>query len=264
MILSSVPAPATLPASGSDPGPVDSAPVDPPVYRTPWDVSPAAPPADVATPVGTPAPGPDAASRRRGRRPHAARVATGEEPAWLYHRLTVSGPAETLQNFAGAAGGSGEIPWRFDGDRFEEDIFHRAATVPAAQRGLSIEGCHRLARQFRSLVEAHQARVAARVGHGKDCPFDLHALLPVPGAILALGATHPDALAWLAAHWGVTDRLRQAALRPGATAGRRLPCGHAVISYGFFTSGDTPHRAIATLGGRFPALRFALVPRPTD
>jgi len=76
---------------------------------------------------------------------------------------------------------------------------------------------------------------------------------------------HPSGGAGLAAtHWGVTDRLRQAALRPGATAGRRLPRDHAVIGYGFFTSGETPHRAITTLGACFPALRFALVPRPAD
>ena len=201
---------------------------------------------------------------RRGRRPHAARVATGEKPVWLYHHLTVSGPGEGVHAFAAAARGAGVIPWRFDGDRFEEDIFHRAATVPAAQRGLSIDGCHRLARQFRSLVETYQARAAARVGNRKECPFDLHTLLPVPDAILALGATHPDALAWLATHWGVTDRLRQVALRPGATAGRRLPRGHTAIGYGFFTAGDTPQRAIAALGARFSALRFALVPRPAD
>ena len=89
-------------------------------------------------------------------------------------------------------------------------------------------------------------------------------LLPIPSEILALGATHPDALAWLAAHWGVTDRLRQVVLRPGATANRRLPRGHAVIGYGFFTAGETPDRAIATLTAAFSPLRFVLAPRPAD
>lgn len=231
--------------------------MDGPVYRTPWDEPSPAAPADPAA-ADSPAP------PRRGRRPKAARAVVSEAPAWLYHHLTVSGPSDGVNAFAAAARGSGEIPWRFDGDRFEEDVFHRVATVPAAQRGLSIDGCHRLARQFRTLVEAHQARAATRVGHGKECPFDLHALLPVPEDILALGATHPDALAWLGAHWGVTDRLRQVAVRPSATAGRRLPRGHGVIGYGFFTSGETPHQAIAALGGFFPALRFTLVPRPAN
>ena len=73
-----------------------------------------------------------------------------------------------------------------------------------------------------------QAQAAALVGHSLACPFDLHALLPVPAAILQLGPTDPDALAWLAAHWGVTDRLRQVAVRDNASTGRRLParpCG---------------------------------------
>jgi hypothetical protein len=234
------------------------------VYRTPWDDSPAPAPANPATADDAAPLSRDPAPPRRGRRPNTARAAIGDAPPWLYHHLTVSGPAEAVGTFAAAARGAGAIPWRFDGDRFEEDIFHRAATVPAAQRGLSIDGCHRLARQFRSLVEARQARAAAQVGWGKNCPFDLHALLPVPDAILALGATHPDALAWLAAQWGLTDRLRQVALRPGATAGRRLPRGHGAIGYGFFTSGETPDRAIAALRARFPALRFALAPRPAD
>lgn len=241
-----------VPAPSPDPDPA-------PVYRTPWDDSPAAAPAGPAVTGEQAAP---LQRPRRGRRPETTRVVGGEAPVWLYHHLTVSGPAESVQDFAAAARGAGVLPWRFDGDRFEEDIFHRAATVPAAPRGLSIDGCHILARQFRSLVEAHQARAAARVGTAKDCPFDLYALLPVPEEILALGATHPDALAWLVANWGVTDRLRQVALRPGATAGRRLPRGHAVIGYGFFTTGDTPQRAITALGTRYPVLRFALVPRP--
>jgi len=35
-----------------------------------------------------------------------------------------------------------------------------------------------------------------------------------------------------------------------------------VIGYGFFTGGDTPHAAIATLAPRWPALRLVLQPRP--
>jgi hypothetical protein len=108
------------------------------------------------------------------------------------------------------------------------------------------------------------ARGAAQVGRGRECPFHLNALSPVPDAILALGATHPDALAWLAVHWGVTDRLRQVIVRSGATAGRRLPCGHGVIGYGFVAPGETSHPAIAALAARFAVLRFTLLLRPAD
>jgi hypothetical protein len=212
----------------------------------------------------------------------------GGAPAWRYHHLIVSGPAATVAAFAAAARGAGVTPWQLDFATIEEDIFNMAAAQPAARRNhLTIAGCRILARQFRERVEQRQARALALVGHSlagaasQACPFDLHALLPVPASILALGPTHPRALAWLAAHWGVTDRLRQVALLARPTAGRRLPKDHTVIGYGFFTGGGvaqdpagrnprqghgegTPHAAIATLGARFPALRFTLRPRPAD
>ena len=129
---------------------------------------------------------------------------------------------------------------------------------------LSVEGCHILAQQFSERVMARQARAAALVGHSRACPFDLHVLLPVPEAILMLGPTHPKALAWLAAHWGTTDRLRQVTVREKPSTGRRLPRSHAVISYGFFTLGETPQVAIAQFAARWPALRFVLQPRCAD
>ncbi len=151
----------------------------------------------------------------------------------------------------------------------EEDIFNLAVSQPAERRNLTIAGCRILARQFRERVERRQGRAAALVGQGQGCPFDLHALLPVPNAILNLGPTHPETLAWLAAHWGVTDRLRQVTLLKRPKPGRRLPKGHAVIGYGFFTGshgsgGETPTVAIATLGARWPSLRLRLQPRPLD
>ena len=107
------------------------------------------------------------------------------------------------------------------------------------------------------------------VGRRQCCPFDLYALLPVPDTILDLGPAHPEALAWLAAHWGVTDRLRQVTLLKRPKPGRRLPKGHAVTGYGFFTGGngpcgETPTVAIATLGVRWPSLRLRLQKRPLD
>jgi hypothetical protein len=86
----------------------------------------------------------------------------------------------------------------------------------------------------------------------------------VPEAILLLGPTHSTALSWLAAHWGITDRLRQVSLRDKATTGRRLPAGHAVIGYSFFTHRETPQTAIDQFAARWPALRFALQRRTLD
>ncbi len=187
--------------------------------------------------------------------------ATIAGPAWLYHHLTVTGPAETVAAFASAARGSGVTPWATDGVDVEEYFFNLAASQPPALRRLSIEGCRILSRQFRDRFEAHHARAAARVGCSLACPFDLHALLPVPDAILRLGASDPVALAWLAANWGA-NALRHVTERPGAGPGRRLPRGHGVAAYGFFTGGDTPHVAVAGLAARWPGLRFVLRPRP--
>jgi hypothetical protein len=225
----------------------------------PWDVGPppVSPPPDPDAPGGKPKP--------RGRRPASiTRMAVQAAPAWLYHHLTISGPAETVDAFAAAARGSGVTPWQLDFAAIEEDIFVRAVSQPAGRRSLTVAGCRILARQFRATVEARQVRAAALVRHSLACPFDLHALLAVPDPILQLGPDHPDALAWLATHWGVTDRLRQVAVREKPTIGRRLPRGHAVAGYGFFTAGETPHAAVDTIAADWPVLRFILVPRPAD
>lgn len=231
-----------------------------PVYRAPWD-DPA--PADADGPASPP-PSSEVAPKPRGRRPNVARIGTGERPDLLYHHLTITGPAEPLAAFSEAARGAGVIPWQLDFARIEEDIFVRAVAQPAETRRLSVAGCRILARQFRERVEIRQAKATALVGQSRACPFDLHQLLPIPAAVLALGPTDPAALAWLADHWGVSAGLRQVVLRDKPTTGRRRPAGHGVIGYGFFTTGETPHAAITTLAARRPALRFRLLPRPAD
>jgi hypothetical protein len=184
-------------------------------------------------------------------------------PDWLFHHLTISGLAENVQKFAASARGSGVVPWRIDGSEIEDTVFNLAVSQPG-RRTLSVDGCRILARQFRDRVEARQAQATALVGRSRACAFDLHTLLPVPEVILQLGPTHPTALSWLTAHWGVTDRLRQVVERPKPTAGRRLPKGHAVIGYGFFTAGETPQTAITWLGTQWPGLAFSLAPCPAD
>lgn len=197
----------------------------------------------------------------RGRRPAGPRPGAGV-PSWLYHHLVVTGPADVLVEFVAAARGSGIVPWVLDGRAVEEWVFERAVSQPPRLRSLDVAGCRVLARQFRERFEAHHARAAARAEQGQACPLDLHALLPVPDAVLRLGADHPAALAWLAEHWGVVDGLRHAAVRPDLGPGRRLPRGHAAAAYGFFTGGDTPRAAVGHLAARWPALRFVLRPLP--
>jgi len=221
--------------------------------RFPWE--------DDAEPAPSPTPAHDVEPRPRGRRPRAPEV-THDAEGWLYHHLTVSGPAAIVAAFAEAARGAGVIAWRLDVARIEEDVFNLAAAQPPAQRRLTIAGCRLLARQFRERVAAHHAKALARVGYSVASPFDLHALLPVPAALLERGPNDPDTVAWLAAHWG-TQRLRRVEERPGRP-GRRLPSGHAAIGYGFFTEGETPQAAIIGLTSRWPELRLLLRPVPPD
>jgi hypothetical protein len=67
-------------------------------------------------------------------------------------------------------------------------------------------------------------------------------------------------LHWLDRQSFAHPAQRLAEPRPG----RRLPAGHRVIGYGFFTDGAMPGAAIAHIGPRWPALRFVLRPRPPD
>src|SRR5208282_3342511 len=181
--------------------------------------------AEPVSPSPTPSPD-DVGPKPRGRRRRTSEAAPAAD-GWLYHHLTVSGPTVGLSEFAAAARGAGVIPWRLDVARIEEDLFNLAAAQPPAQRRLTIAGCRLLARQFRERVEAHHAKAVARVGH-----------------------------------WG-TQCLRHVEVRPGRP-GWRLPAGHAVIGYGFFTEGETPQAAMSALASSWPELRFLLRPVPPD
>ena len=207
-------------------------------------------------------PGAKPPPKPRGRRPKAGLPPVAG--SWLYHHLTVSGPAAEVAAFAEAARGPGVIPWELDMAAIEEWVFTLAVSPPPPRRSLTVAGCRILAQQFRERVEARQTRAAAQAGISRACPFDLHTLLPIPAALLPLGPDHPRSLTWLRQHWGTTDGLRQVAERPNPSAGRRLPAHHSTIGYGFFTEGDRPAAAIRQLETRWPGLRMTLKPRPAQ
>ena len=50
---------------------------------------------------------------------------------WLHHRLLITGPMADLVRLRAAAGGAGTVPWHFDFDRMEEDLFHLLVAPPA-------------------------------------------------------------------------------------------------------------------------------------
>jgi len=194
-------------------------------------------------------------------------------PDWLHHRLAVSGPAEAVADFQAAACGAGTLPWTLNFDRMEEDLFHAlVAPRPPQRRRLSLAGAHALARQLREAAEHRHAAAAARAERslagpqsvcGRSCPFDLHALVPVPDAVLRLGPDHPDALAWLWAHWGTTQAPRHVTEDRFAALGRhkvrrRDP---GILHLSFWSADWTPWRALAQAAARWPTLRFDV--RPT-
>jgi hypothetical protein len=192
-------------------------------------------------------------------------------PTWTFHRLVVAGPAEDVAVFAAAARGPGFAPWRVDYDRLEEDAFNMTMRESPGRRALSVEGCRIMARQYRENVQAHHA-LAAQPGRCVIRPFDLHALLPAPDAILQLGRGHPEAEAWMASNWGAGE-LRRVALLKAERLGKALPKGHEKIGFEFFAEDVVeamerlrrrrparPAVAVAQLAFRWPALMFALRP----
>ncbi len=206
------------------------------------------------------APRPAPSKHRRGRGASAAPLRL-PHPDWLQHRLTISGPEEKLASFRAAAAGAGIIPWQLDLDALAEDCFLLLAAPPAPQlRTLSLAGARVLAGQLREAVAARQAAACARVGRSRACPFDLHALLPVPDAILRLGPDHPEALSWLWQHWGTTEALRHVAEDPGAAGDPRHAAAAAVFRVDFWSADWTPWRALLHLREAWPALRFDIRP----
>ena len=107
----------------------------------------------------------------------------------------------TLRTVAASAG---IILWRLQLKQQQEDWFHLLIAPPAPQqRSLSAAGARILAGQLREAAERRHELALSWVGRSRACPFDLHALLPVPDAVLALRSDHPDALGWLWRHWGL-------------------------------------------------------------
>jgi hypothetical protein len=175
------------------------------------------------------------------------------QPDWLNHRLTVSGPAADLWAMRTAARGAGIIPWHLDLDGLAEDWFHRLL-APGGQtpRSLSVAGARRLAEQLRAAVSRRHEMAVSTVGVSLACPFDLHALVPVPPDILRRGPDDPAALAWLWEHWGTTEALRQVAdITPETGAAATGP-----LVFTFWSADWTPWRALATIALRWPSLGF--------
>lgn len=180
---------------------------------------------------------------------------------WLAHRLLVSGPVADVAAFRAAAAGAGAIPWQLDLDGLQEEWFLRMLAPAPAAREISVEGARILAETYRDLVGARHDRVLAAVGRSRACPLDLHALLPVPDAVLQLGPDDPASLDWLWTNWGTTRPLKQVVVLPGSD--RRLRRS-ARIGYSFFSADWTPWPAIQALRTRWPGLVLDVQPNYGD
>jgi hypothetical protein len=171
-------------------------------------------------------------------------------PDWLHHQLTVTGPPEAVAGFRQAAAGAGVVPWVYDYDQMEEDWFHLMIAPPRHRRTISLVGARILARQLREAVWEHHEHAVSLVGVSRACPFDLHALLPVPDAILRLGPDHPRALEWLWESWGTTWSLRHVAALPTP----------AMFRCAFWAADWSPWQAVQRLGAAWRDLHFVLNP----
>ncbi|TCZ53890.1 hypothetical protein [Roseicella aquatilis] len=216
----------------------------------------AAPPRPPGRPQrGTPPPAPRARLRRPAEATAAA-VPPLPQPDWIGNRLRVSGPAERVAALQAAAAGAGVVPWRHDDGAAEARWLGLllAAAGPPGATGRAAEA-RAIAADLRAAWLADQAAAAARVGRARDCPFDLHALLPVPAAVLALGPDDPAARRWLWETWGTPWPLRRVRLLE-----QRQEGDAAMLVYGFVSADWSPWQALLRLRARWPALRLELRP----
>jgi hypothetical protein len=114
-----------------------------------------------------------------------------------------------------------------------------------------------LARELREAEFQHQNKVRAQAG-SRLCPFDLHALVPVPSDLLDLGRDNKRSVAWLRAYWGVLQALRQVALVPAGC--KKLRGKQAQLTLEFWSADWTPWPAIVTIRQRFADLTLKVTP----
>jgi hypothetical protein len=127
---------------------------------------------------------------------------------------------------------------------------------PCSWAGCSPWACQTIA--ITAAVARPQALAVARVGGSRACPFDLHALVPVPVpvAVLRLGPDDPAALAWLWQHWGTMQTLREVAEDTGAASRGGPAPGEAMLAISFWSADRTPWRAVAAIAATWKAPRF--------
>src|SRR5271168_3017286 len=126
-------------------------------------------------------------------------------PDYIWNRLEVSGSAERLYDFIGAASGPGFVDWRPEWYSVYEQIYFEAVRGGAPTR----EAADSLARRLRDILwrRHEEERVRAeKDSHGQ--PLDLNALFPIPRRVLRKGFVEAGQ-EWMWRNWGVRWPIRR-------------------------------------------------------
>jgi hypothetical protein len=121
------------------------------------------------------------------------------------------------------------------------------------------DGPDALARELREVIAAGHDRVLARWHEAGGCPLDLHRLIAIPYAILALCEDAPAARPWLWTHWGTLQPLRQ--VRVLDEIGDRRLRHSARVVFEFLSADWTPWKALRQLRHDWPMLVLGVDPR---
>ena len=177
---------------------------------------------------------------------------------WLRNVLAVTGPLEDMERFRAAAADAGVIPWGLDFDGMQEDWFLSLVAPPEGARAISVQGARILTRRLRDATAHNHQQAMARIGVDRSCPFDLHALLPIPPSILRLGPDDPASRLWLWSHWGTTRALRHVRALDPVMDGRKRQMAELRVE--FWSADWSPWQAVRQLRRTWPALSFDLQP----
>jgi hypothetical protein len=184
-------------------------------------------------------------------------------PDFIFNRLEVSGPDESLYDFIGAASGPGFVDWRPEWHSVYEQIYFSAVRGGAPTR----EAAEHLARKLRDILwrRHEEERVRAELDSHR-VPLDLHALIPIPSRVLrkGFGETGRE---WMWRNWGVRWPIRRVTFHLRQGLGGQVAIDHErrdkidgkrVAVFRFISEDWPPWIAVLRMRERWPDLRFEM------
>ena len=180
-------------------------------------------------------------------------IRADEGPEFIWNQLEVSGPAERLYDFIGAASGPGFVDWRPEWHSVYEQIYFEAVRGGAPTR----EAAEKLARKLRDILwrRHEEERTRAEMdSHG--VPLDLNALIPTPRRVLRRGFVEAGQ-EWMWKNWGVRWPIRRVTF---AIERRNAGSVKPVAVFRFLSEDWSPWIALLRMRERWPELSFRLIP----